>query len=117
MTRETAMKKRAIFFSIFAAGLLSIIVMLVSDFLKGWMPWSLIVTILLLFILIIWFIKGNAIFHPSFYRSYRTTEVHVIEVPEELREKVFGKPKIEGRTLDIKSHVEKRREKKKRFEL
>jgi hypothetical protein len=42
----------------------------------------------------------------------RYEEIHEIEVPEELREKVFGKPKVEGKLLDIKTRVVKRKAKK-----
>ena len=36
-------------------------------------------------------------------------EIHEIEVPKEVQEKVAGKHKVEGKVLDIKNHIIKKR--------
>jgi membrane protein YdbS with pleckstrin-like domain len=82
------------------------------NWLTEYTPWPAIGLIIIAILLALWSIKGNAIFKPDFYRSHREIEVHEIEVPEELQEKVFGKPKVEGRVLNIKSRIVKRKVKK-----
>lgn len=61
-----------------------------------------------------WLIWGNRIIMPWkwFPSQYRVVEVHEIEVPIELQDKVRGIPQVKGKILDIKTHVVKKRVKK-----
>ena len=101
------MKRRVIYFTLIASILLMVIVMLIFDCLKTWMPWSLIVAVFLLLVLNAWFVKGKAIFYPSFYRSYRVGQVH----------EITGAHKDKDGTIRFENNIVKKKTRKKRFEL
>ncbi len=79
--------------------------------------WEALILILIALFLTALVLKGKIIFYPSFYRSHKTVEIHEIEVPEKIAEKILGKPKVKGKTLNIKNHIVRRKIRKKRFEL
>ncbi len=101
------MKRRVICFTPIASILLTVIVMLIFDCLRAWMPWSLIVAVFLLLVLTAWLVKGIAIFYPSFYRPYRVGQVH----------EITGAHKDKDGTIRFKNNTVKEKTRKKRFEL
>ncbi len=102
------MKQRAIHFGLISTVILGLVTMLVLDWLKAYMPWSLIGLLFLQYIATMWFIKGKAIFYPSFYRSYRVGQVHEI---------TGAQHKDKDGIIRLGNHIVKTKIRKKRFEL
>lgn len=97
------------------------------NFLQLHLLWQALILLVIALFLTIWILKGNAIFHRSFYLTYRDIEREKHEwIPEMSEEEmkrifpeIFVKPETKGRSLHIPNHTvkEKIRVRKKRFEL
>lgn len=73
--------------------------------------WQALILLVIALFLTIWIVKGNIIFCPWKWSRYVTIKrtINVIEVPEELTEKVVGIPKVEGKTINIPTKPVKER--------
>lgn len=117
------MKKRFLWFTTF--WLSAIVIAIVERYVQDMMPFQAIdewiishpcivlpLCALALLITIAWGIWGSDVFMPWKWSRYKVVEIHEVEVPKELEEKVFGKPQAKGKTLDIKNHVVQKKIKK-----
>lgn len=89
--------------------------------------WQALILILIALFLTVWILRGKAIFHRSFYLTYRDIERETHRITPNMSEEqikrlfpeIFAKQEPKGKTIHIPNEVvkEKIRVRKKRFEL